>query len=438
MKFLSIFHDSRRRSTWFVVISLIILTIGVIIACGKLSNESTQPTTPSGTSGGVPIPVGPQSCWGTYCLSLKASRSSFPADTVSYTTLQANLTDTSGRSLENFLVTFNTATTSDGIAYFVPWAAPNLPAPFATSITGLTQSDGGVSARMYGVQSGSVVVQASVGLNVQDTSWSNDDLFTTTLVILTPSSGDVSAAGSYRLSLTADPMTIMGNGTDFSTLTAKVTDTSKGSVSGLAVTFSALYVAGTLTPASVETDAQGCAYSKFTVLPPLGGSALITAQVYIPDLRGYLTKTIRISVISLAFTATPGPTVTPAPTAAPAPTATPTPLATATPTPIALSLSIVPTPPAVDVLGSGSFAFRIFARDSSLDPPVEPLIINLVTSGATFTNGLPSTSLTTDGLGYTPMEAVFYAGVGTVTVNYAVASGQGYIGSGAFAIDVIP
>lgn len=408
MKALRIFFHKNSQSTWLVMSMLLFVTIGVIIACGKLTDDTNAPSAPVGTTGGgTSIPVGPQSSWGTYSLTLTADPTSIPADGISYTGLHAKLTDTSGRSLENFMVTFNTTGTSDGIGYFYPFIAPQLPDVPSSTLTGRTNSNGTVSARMYGAQSGSVVVQATIDIDEDGFK----DLFTTTVVVLTPAA-DTSSAGSYRLSLTANPTTIMGDGIDYSSLTATVSDWSGGSVNGLNVSFSVYGVTGSVSPSFTATDDRGVATARFSVNPPSGGSALIMARVYIPDLLGYLTKTIRIAVNSVALT--------------------PTPVATSTPVVLTLSAGAVPAtvPAAAD-----SSTITVLATLNGA--PVSNLQINLVSSitTATFASSSgPTASRTTNASGIVT-DVLNYTGAATpITVTYTVAPGQAYSGTGTVII----
>jgi hypothetical protein len=281
------FSDRRVRNTWIVAISLFIITIGIIIGCGKLKDDE-RPSSPAGTSGGLPIPIGPQSSLGTYKLSLDVSPSTVPADGINFATLKAQLEDSSGRSVENFLITFNASPTSDAIGVFLPSGSTT----FSTMITARTSENGKVSVRLYGVRSGSCIVQASVDLDGDGPG----DLFVTTTVIFT-SSGPPSSAGNYLLTLTAEPDTIPADAVSYSLITAKLTDSGGGPVENLTISFNTGDLGtfeGDLTTYIGTTNSDGEVFVRFFGHQP--GYALIQASVYVSDLVGTLTKTVGITI----------------------------------------------------------------------------------------------------------------------------------------------
>lgn len=265
---------------------LSVLGVAGIISCGKLSDDTNRPTSPIGTSGSSPLPIAPQSSWGTYALSISANPNTIPADGVNYTTIGAKLTDSSGRSVENFVVKFQT-TSSDTIALFVTPGGTTGTSSLSPTITGLTHSGGTISVRMCGIQSGSAVVQASIDLDTDGA----EDLFVTTVVMLT-AAAPTSSAGTYSLALTANPTTISADGISYSTITATVTDSAGASVENLPVLFTANL--GTVTPAQGTTDRNGKVIIRFTG-GLISGNAFIQAQVAIPDL-GTLQKVVQVTL----------------------------------------------------------------------------------------------------------------------------------------------
>ena len=293
MKLLQTFRQKNAMSTWLLIMALIGLAIGLIIACGKLSDESGQPSTPVGSTSGVPIPTGPQSSLGTYTFSLWPDMDILPADGVTYTVLHAQLEDSSGRSVADRLVTFSTSTTSDAIGYFIPpGTTPGSGSP-STMITGRTNQEGVASVRLYGIRSGSCVIEASVDVDGNG----SDDLFVTTQVQFTRSTSP-GMAGGYTFTLEADPDEIPADAVTDSLVTATVTDTEGGRVEDLEITFTEPtnlgQFEGSQTTYVGTTNLAGKVPVRFFGLQP--GTALIQARVFIPEIEGYLQATVNIKI----------------------------------------------------------------------------------------------------------------------------------------------
>ncbi|MBD3326797.1 hypothetical protein GF339_19590 [candidate division KSB3 bacterium] len=278
------------------------LIVGSLIGCGKLSDDTDRPSSPVGTTGGLPVPIEPRSSVGTYTLSLSATPNAIPADGINFTTLDAYLTDSSGRSVANFAVVFE----SDDLGRFsVPGTG------VTTTTTGFTDASGHVSVRFLGVQSGSAVVQASIDLD-QD---GNRDIFAETTVFLEPG-GPPSSAGSYRLTLRAFPDTIPADMATYSIISATLTDSTGGSVENHVITFTADL--GYLEndpegPSSLSTTATGITNkdgsSSVYLYGSRAGSAIIQARVFVNDLVGTLQATTVVDItegVGVPGTGVPG------------------------------------------------------------------------------------------------------------------------------------
>lgn len=288
MKMPNLHNDNRVRSLAAIISMLSIIVLSVFMGCGKLSDDTDRPSSPVGTSGGVPIPITPQSSVGTYTLSLTADPDSIFADMINYAVMKAQLTDTSGRSVENMTVNF---TTSGNFGWFYDTTS----GLFLDNDTSFTDSTGLATTRLYGSRSGEVVVKASIDLN-------NDaiaDLTTTTTVLLR-SSGQPSSAGNYTLTLKAYPDTIPADMATYSTIVARLDDTSGGSVENFTITFTGEsgYIENDPDgPSSLSTVAMGVTdkngSSSVYFYGARKGSAVISASVYVNDLVGTLqAKTI--------------------------------------------------------------------------------------------------------------------------------------------------
>lgn len=265
------------------VIVLSFLTFGIIIGCvfagcGKLSNDTDRPTDPVGTTGGSPLPVGPQSSRGTYTLSISADSARLPADNLNYTHVRAKLSDTSGRALQNFSIVFE----SDPIG--------NLTENHLPLASVFTDANGEAAVRFYGEVSGECAVQASVDID----SDGAQDLFVNTVVTLMPG-GPPSSAGSYTLTIKAYPETIPADMATFSTIVAELRDSTGGSVENFTITFIADlgYLVNSPTGPGAQnttitavTNHRGSASVHF--YGARAGSAVITASAFVNDLVGTL------------------------------------------------------------------------------------------------------------------------------------------------------
>ena len=300
MRLLRHFLTPPRRRTWLLLTILLGITImAIIAACGKLSDDSDRPYTPTGSSGGQTIPMALPDQLGSHSLTLTASDDQIPADGVTFTNLSAKLAESSGMSVEHYIVNFNTTPQSDAICLFLNPATTVGTGSPAITTTGRTSAGGGVSVRLYGVMSGSCVVQASVDINADGL----DDLFKTVVVVTTPA-GPPSEAGSYQLELTADPSVIPDGTLSESVITAKLVDRSGGSVENIAITFAEPATATTL--GFFETSGQ-TTYTGITnqngevsvrFFGETIGTALIQASVFVSDLVGTLQNTVAVDILS--------------------------------------------------------------------------------------------------------------------------------------------
>jgi len=240
-----------------------------MISCGKLSDDKS-PSSPVGTSGGVPFPIEPRSSLGTHTLSIAADPTTIPADGVNYSTVTATLEDASGRSVAGFSVTFQ----SDTIGYF-------------TETRALTDANGEASVRFYGTESGYCTIRAGVDLDRD----ANTDLFVSMAMTLTSSGTPPSSAGNYTLILTPYPETVPADTVTYSTLVAQLTDRSGGSVENFEFTFTTTDL-GMLSdsPEGSHTstitsfsDQDGSSSVYFYGYRP--GSAVVKVCVTVPDLN---------------------------------------------------------------------------------------------------------------------------------------------------------
>jgi len=392
------------------VFLLFILTIGIIIGCGKLKDED-QPGSPVGTSGGIPYPIAPPSSVGVYTLSLYANPETIPADGISFTNLKAKLEDSSGRSVENFIITFNTTPTSDAICYFqIPPTAPGSTVAYSTTTTGRTHEGGTVSVRMYGFRAGSCVVQATVNLD----ELGEDDLFVTTTVGVTGGTG-VPGTGVPGVKLTVDDLfkevsagvcTDPDLASETFTLTADVWDET-GAKAGAGVR---VELSGDISSSTVyydETDNNGqatwtVAYSGY----PVGlWDFTVTATVVINGVEYSDPVTFYLNVTCDVPTPTPTPTVTP------------------TPTPVPVTLTLTPNPSSV-LAGNTTSTINILATDSGGAPLTSPITVQLTTTGGTLSiNPVTFTGTTNVTLTYTGVTPATITVLGSVTTS-------GYSGSG--------
>lgn len=412
------FSKKRIQSIWIVIFLLVIITIGIIIGCGKLT-EDEYPGSPVGTSGGtIALPVGPQSSWGTYSLTVWAHPPILPADGVSYAIVKAQLEDTSGRSLENFLISFNTISSDMACQFMVPPNQPGGTSSFSSTIQGRTGENGKVSVLLYGMQGGSCVVQATIDIDEDGT----EDLFTTTNLTISGGPG-VPGPGLPGVYLTADNTYKSENvgtcGEDTTeiefTLYADVWDQTGIKVgAGVRVEF---YEAGVLI-GWAETDASGRATvttTSGTLFPtsPAGVSIsrTITAQVEI----GGETYTDTVTITALATCSSPTPT--------------PVPSLTVTADPVTLSVASIPPDPNITVL-------QACTSDSAAGVPVTFALSPTATVTGTFN----TTTATTDASGCTPVGAVTFTVTGPAVGGTATITGTatGYTSGSSPTITVSP
>ena len=269
------------KFSWVSYGLICLALLGMLWGCGKLSDDTGQPSTPVGTSGGTAINTGPKSTVGTYTLSLSASPGTIPADLTNFSTLTASLTDTSGRSLAGYTVSY---TTASNFGEFEGGSAAG---------NGVTNSNGTSTIRFYGRQSGTETIVANIAAL---------DITTTAKVNLT-SAGPASCAGTYCLTIGANPTTVPADMATYSIVYATVSDSSGGSVDGLVVEFESElgYVHNDPTPpSSPSTTATAVTNRNGSVslyyYGDRAGSAVITARVTVPDLPEQLVTTTGIHV----------------------------------------------------------------------------------------------------------------------------------------------
>lgn len=276
----------KNRQTNSFIVSILTLGMiigGLLLGCGKLSNDTDRPTDPIGSTGGSPLPVGPQASIGTYTLTLRVDPNVIFADMTNYAVIQAQLQDTSGRSVQNFTVNFQTSANFG-------WFYDTNSGLFISSDSSMTDSTGVATTRFYGSRSGEAVIQASVDIDGDFI----DDLTTTTGIVLR-SGGQPSTAGNYKLTLEAYPDTIPADMATYSVISAKLIDSTGGSVENFTITFRSElgYLVNTPTgPASQTTSLtsvtnEGGGASVY-FYGARAGSAVITASVYVNDLVGTL------------------------------------------------------------------------------------------------------------------------------------------------------
>jgi hypothetical protein len=311
------FSSNKVRNIWIVGIVLFIVTIGFMISCGKLK-DAGGPSSPVGTSGGVPLPIGRQSSIGTYTLSLYADPSTIPADLITFSTLHAKLEDTSGRSVENFTIEFESE-----LGYLTN--DPQGPTTWAQTAKGVTSQWGTVSLYLYGNRAGSEQVQAKVDLDRDGVP----DLFTTTLVIFTPGPG-VPGSGVPGVRLTVDQTAVIADagvcdnpilGTGTFVLTATVWETT-GDLAGSGVR---VELSGDVSPNLVtwgDTDSKGQVSWTYTYTRAVGTYTFtVIATVVIGGVT--YTDSVTYSLVVQCTVPTPTPSPTSVPTATPIPTPTP-------------------------------------------------------------------------------------------------------------------
>lgn len=416
------FSNNTIRNTSLVILLLVSVTIGIMIGCGKLKDDE-RPGTPVGTSSGGSIPIGHPDSLGTYSLALTVHPPYIPADGVTFATVKAILEDSSGRSLQNFMISFNTTSSDTACVFMMPPAEPGGAASYSTTIEGRTGEDGKVSVLLYGTRSGSCIIQATSDIDEDGA----EDLFTTTSVIVTGGTGKPGDAIA-GVDLTADNTFKSENvgtcGEDSTeiefTLYADVWDAVGIKVgSGVRVEFKEV---GVLI-GWAETDTSGRAtvtVSSGTLFPTTSAgvsrSRTITAEVII-DGKTY-TDTITVTATATCTVATPLPTVTP----------------TATPTPVTVTL--VPSASVVPAGGTTS-TVSVFATVGALPVPDGTQIqFTATVAGAFFTSSVSNvaTRTTTGGIAQDTLNYPILVGRPTpITVNFVVTS-PGYSGTGSIIV----
>lgn len=268
------------------------IVMGVLAGCGKLNDDSGQPSTPSGTSGYSPIPYGPKSTAGTFTLSMVASPESVPADGTNYSTITVTLSNTSGLPVSGYTVNY----TADKL---YGWFYEPSSGEFVSEAEGLTDQNGVSTKRFYGTRSGAGVARAEI-----DVDGDNEADLVVSKTITFTASGSPSSAWPYTLKVSASPSTIYANSGDFSTIVATLTDASGGSVENFTITFdSELGVLSNdpVQPTTGSTTATAMTNKNGSVsLYYYGtrmGSAVISASVYVRDLMKTLQAKTVIKVL---------------------------------------------------------------------------------------------------------------------------------------------
>lgn len=279
------------KLSWFFSGLVCVVLLAAIWGCGKLSDDTSQPSTPIGTSGGIPVNGGPKDTQGTYHLNLTASHKTIPADRTTYSVLSATLSDESGRIVQGYTVNFST---SGNIGWFYePVSGQFVPA--RDSVTG---EKGTAQIRLYGSQSGDVTVTAAIDLN-------NDGLadITDTVVVKLTSSGPPDAAGNYSITVGVSPKSVPADLATYATVYVTVRDRTGGPVENMVVTFTSElgYVHNEPTPPSTWSTTttaltNDSGNASIYYYGDRAGSAVITASVRPSDLVGTLTDTTRITV----------------------------------------------------------------------------------------------------------------------------------------------
>ncbi len=275
-------NQTRRwRVLWGIIgsISIIVLLVG-FIGCGKLSDDINRPSSPAGTSGGNPVPIGPKTSAGTHSLTAFVDPMSVPADMTNYAVITATLSDTSGRPVQGYKLTYY-APSSRNIGWF--WDPVG--GEYFNTTERITDQNGQALVRIYGSESGTEVINISVDLDQNGTK----DLTTAVTMRFTSGEKTPSSAGNYSLKLWASPTTVPADSATYSTVVATVTDRSGGSVEGFTVTFTAELgrfrnggeLSKTVTGITNERGSASLLYYGMEA-----GSDVITAKANINDLTG--------------------------------------------------------------------------------------------------------------------------------------------------------
>ena len=282
------------RGTWFVCLLMCLALLGAFWGCGKLSDDTGQSSSPTGTSSaGTSIDFNITSTAGTYELALAASPTSIEADMNNYSILTATLSDSAERTVGGYGVVF---LTSANLGYFY-----NDSDGWTTSASAYTDSDGEATIRLYGGESGEETVIAAIDMDGDD----EYDIKAEISMTFT-SASSASCAGNYCIEVGANPTTIPADNATYSTVYATVTDSSGGSVEDLTITFESElgYLNNQPTSGSTSTTETGLTGETGSVsmyyYADRAGSATITARVSIPDLPNELVDTTKITVTEAA------------------------------------------------------------------------------------------------------------------------------------------
>ncbi|GAK52829.1 hypothetical protein U14_04086 [Candidatus Moduliflexus flocculans] len=278
----------------FIAILGIGLVTGIVTGCGKLNDDTGQPSTPSGTTGYSPISYGPKSTVGTFTLSMEADPTTVPADGTNYSTITVKLSNTSGIPVSGYTVKY----TADKL---YGWFYEPDSGQFVSEAEGLTDQNGVSVKRFYGTRSGQGVARAEVDVDEDGTA----DLVVSKPVTFT-SGGQPSSAWPYTLELSASPSSIYANLLDYSTIIATLKDATGGSVENFTIEFEAElgYLSNDNVPPTAQTG-----NSKATALTNKNGSvslyyygarkgsAVISASVFVQDLMTSLQAKTVIKVL---------------------------------------------------------------------------------------------------------------------------------------------
>ncbi len=279
------------------------IVIGVLAGCGKLNDDTDQPSSPIGDSGYSSIPYGPVARVGTFTLTVDADPASVPADQTNYSTITATLSNTSGLPVAGYTVHFSSET-------LFGWFYDPIGNLFVNGYDAITDQNGTATRRYYGSYSGQAVVRVEASIGADGVA----DLVASKAVTFTPG-GPPNSAGSYSLELSASPSKIYANSADYSTIVATLKDSSGGSVENFEIYFEAElgYLSNnSVPPAATTGNSYATAFTNAHGSVSLyyygarKGSAVISASVRIPDFAGSLPLEKRIVISVLEGPGVPG------------------------------------------------------------------------------------------------------------------------------------
>jgi len=276
----------------FIAILGIGLVAAMVTGCGKLNDDTGQPSTPSGTTGYSPIPYGPKSTAGTFTLSMEADPATVPADATNYSTITVRLSNTSGLPVSGYTVKY----TADKL---YGWFYEPDSGEFVSEAEGLTDQNGASVKRFYGTRSGQGVARAEVDVDEDGTA----DLVVSKPVTFT-SGGQPSSAWPYTLELSASPSSIYANMGDYSTIIATLKDATGGSVENFTIQFTSElgYLSNEPVPPTVGSTTASALTNKngsvsLYYYGARKGSAVISASVFVRDLMTTLQAKTVIKVL---------------------------------------------------------------------------------------------------------------------------------------------